>query len=101
VPAPPDADATDKEVELQPGGTGQVQFIAIVCDSYDEKLTYKINKKTASVHKLDQPHMLAGQGAVSLFNDATPPAAPDTLYLSNGTANPANIQILIGRDATP
>ncbi|MEY2521157.1 MAG: hypothetical protein QOF24_2916 [Verrucomicrobiota bacterium] len=102
VPAPPDAAATDKKIELQPGGAGQVQFIAIVSDWFSDKLTYKINKKTADARALDQPHLLAGAGAVSLFDSAAPPA---TLFFTNASsgadAKPAKVQILIGRDATP
>jgi hypothetical protein len=102
VPAPPDAAATDLKVELQPGGAGQVKFIAIVSDWFGEKLAYKINKKTADPRALDQPHLLAGAGAVSLFDNASPPTA---LFFSNSLsgadAKPAKIQILIGRDATP
>jgi hypothetical protein len=102
VPAPPDANASDMKVELQPGGAGQVQFIAIVSDWFGDKLSYKINKKTADVRTLDQPHFLAGAGAVSLFDSAAPPTA---LFFTNATsgatAKDAKIQILIGRDATP
>jgi len=102
VPAPPDAAATDKKIELQPGGAGQVQFIAIVSDWFGDKLSYKINKKTADVRVLDQPHVLSGAGAVSLFDNASPPTA---LFFTNATsgatAKEAKVQILIGRDATP
>lgn len=102
VPAPPDAAATDLKVELQPGGAGQVKFIAIISNWFGDKLSYKINKKTADARALDQPHLLAGAGAVSLFDSAAPPTA---LFFSNALsgpdAKPANIQILIGRDATP
>jgi hypothetical protein len=102
VPAPPDPTASDKKVELQPGGSGQVQFIAIVPDWFGDDLTYKINKKTADARTLDHPHLLAGKGAVSLFDNASPPTA---LFFTNTTsgakAKDAKVQILIGRDATP
>jgi hypothetical protein len=102
VPAPPDTTASDKKVELQPGGSGQVQFIAIVSDWFGDDLTYKINKKTANARTLDQPLLLVGTGAVSLFDNASPPTA---LFFSNTSsgakAKDAKVQILIGRDATP
>ncbi|HEV2805950.1 MAG TPA: hypothetical protein VGW57_13590 [Chthoniobacterales bacterium] len=94
VPAQPTA-TTDKKVELV-NGTGDVLFIAITADAYSEKLTYKINAGT-TVRKLDQPHLFMGKGGVSLFD-----AAPATLLFSNpATGTNANVQILIGRDATP
>lgn len=95
VPASPAT--TDKEVGLQPGGPGKVQFIAIVSDSYDDDLTYKINDITADSRALDQPHLLAGKGALSLFDSASPPAK---LFFSNAGSDEANVQILIGRKAT-
>ena len=102
IPAPPDAAAADMEVELQPGGPEQVKFIAIVSDWFSDKLSYKINDATADPRTLDQPHLLAGAGAVSLFDSAAPPMS---LFFTNASAGadakPANVQILIGRDATP
>src|SRR5262245_45721604 len=88
----------DKEVDL-PGGTEPVQLIAIMSDLYADELTYKINTGTTA-HTLDQPLLLIGTGAVSLFSDA-----PAKLSFSNNTTGPnakdAQLQILIGRDATP
>jgi hypothetical protein len=93
VPATPAT--TEKKVELV-GGTGDVLFIAITADAYNEKLTYKINAGT-TVRKLDQPHLFMGKGGVSIFD-----AAPASLSFSNpATGTNANVQILIGRDATP
>ena len=93
------AGAADKEIDL-PGGGGPVQLIAIVSDWYGDDLTYKINNNGATSHKLDQPLLLTGTGAVSVFD-----AAPAKLFFSNATAGPkandAKVQILIGRDATP
>ena len=90
------ASTTDLEVELQPGAAGQVQFIAIVSDSYSEDLSFKINAAT-DVRTLDQPQLLMGKGAVSMFD-----AAPETLLFSNAATDvDAKVQILLGRDATP
>lgn len=88
---------TDKKVELV-GGTGEVQFIAITSDTFSDDLTYKINSSTTA-RKLDQPHLFMGKGAVSLFA-----VAPASLSFSNAAPAPGDdvqIQILIGRDATP
>jgi hypothetical protein len=90
--------AVDKEVDL-PGSSEPVQLIAIMSDFYADELTYKINSGTTA-RKLDQPLLLMGAGAVSLFSDA-----PAKLSFTNSTAAPnakdAQLQILIGRDATP
>ncbi|MEY2586004.1 MAG: hypothetical protein QOD80_2030 [Verrucomicrobiota bacterium] len=96
IPATPAT--TDKKVELV-AGSGEVQFIAITSDFFSDKLTYKINSSAAAttVRKLDQPQLFMGKGAVSLFD-----AAPATLFFSNAApGQDAQVQILIGRDATP
>lgn len=87
----------DQEVELQPGGAGQVQFLMIVAEPYDADLSYKVNKKAGDARVLDQPHCFTGAGAVSMLDGG----APTKLFLSNDTADDAKVQILIGRDATP
>jgi len=88
----------DKEVDL-PSGTEPVQLIAIMSNLYADELTYKINTGTTA-RTLDQPLLLIGTGAVSLFSDS-----PAKLSFSNSTTGPnakdAQLQILIGRDATP
>jgi hypothetical protein len=98
----PKASSTDLEVELQPGN--RVKFIAILSDSYGNDLTYKINDSSKGVSwKLDQPLFLAGEGATPLFDDpgASHGTPPTTLYFKNTDPNKdAEVQILIGRDAT-
>jgi hypothetical protein len=98
-----EAGASGKKIELQPGAAGQVQFITIVSDWYGDDLSFKINVGTAAntdAFPLDRPLLFMGEGAVALFD-----AAPKLLFFSNATsaatAKDANIQILIGRDATP
>ena len=90
--------AGDKEVDL-PSGAEPVQLIVIMSDLYADELTYKINTGTTS-YNLDQPLLLIGTGAASMFSNA-----PSTVTFNNGTAAPnakdANVKILIGRDATP
>lgn len=91
--------ATGLNVELQPGAAGQVQFIAILSSCYSEELTFKVNGG-ADVRKLDQPQLFMGKGAVSMFDPA-----PKTLTFdytsSDAKAQNAEVQILVGRDATP
>jgi hypothetical protein len=89
----------NKEVEIQPSSaSGQVTFLAIRSDRYDEKITYKVNANTAPAFKLDQPLVLAGVGAVALLDPDHP---PQTLYFTSDIDLDAEVQILVGRDATP
>lgn len=90
--------AADVEVEMQPGGAGQVKFLAITSSRYGSELSYKVNSAAATkTHALDQPHLLAGDGAVAMLD-----AAPESLFMSNAFADAdVNVQILVGRDATP
>lgn len=93
APGGPD---TDKQVEVQPGGSGQVTFLAVTSNRYDAHLTYKVNATGNPAVEIDQPQVLAGAGAVGLLG-----AAPNTLYFSSTLSENAEIQILVGRDATP
>lgn len=86
---------TGMEVQLQPGGSGQVQFMLVTADPYDDDLTYTVNSGTTA-YKLDQPHLLSGAGAVSILDPA-----PEKLVFDNNSGKDARVQILIGRDATP
>lgn len=97
---------SDMQVVL-PGSTDGMQFIAIKSDWFGENLFYKINSDAGSPRLLDQPHLLAGKGAISLFTDA-PGVPPPSLFFTNSSTpddaiddSDAKVQILIGRDATP
>jgi hypothetical protein len=87
--------ATDHDVEIQPGGAGQVKLLLISSDQYDADLTYKVNVGTADAVKLDAQQLLTGDGAVGLLG-----APPEKLLLSNGLDTDAAVQILVGRKAT-
>jgi hypothetical protein len=85
------------EVELQPGSTGSVRLLIVKSSQYGEALKYTVNTGTTD-HVLDQPHVLIGTGAVGLFG-----SEPTKLVFDNalGAGKDAQIQVLIGRDATP
>lgn len=85
----------DKKVEVQPGGSGQVQFLLISSNQYGDALTYKVNEDTADEIKLNALQLLIGDGAVGLLG-----AAPEKLLFSNGMDSETSIQILVGRKAT-
>lgn len=86
---------TGMDVELQPGGTGQVSFLQVTSTQYGEDLLYRVNAGTTD-HILDQPHLLSGKGAVGILS-----AAPEKLVFDNAMGADVEVQILIGRDATP
>jgi hypothetical protein len=91
-------DGIEKEVQLQPGDSGQLQFLMIKSDNYGDKLTYKVNA-TTDVIKLDALQLFIGVGAVGLLKEA-----PHKLVFLNGLESsgkkiPVSIQILIGRKA--
>lgn len=81
-------------VEVQPGGTGQVQFLLLTSSVYDAKLTFTVDGGSAI--KLDAPLILGGAGLVAMlgetqkefaFSNAIAPAAPTV------------VSILVGRKA--
>lgn len=91
---------TDKEVDVQPGGSGQVQLLMINLinpNQYkDAPVTYKVNDTAAGSIELDAPQLLIGKGAVGLLDPA-----PTKLFFSNNLNEDAAIQILVGRHVTP
>lgn len=92
-----EADTTDKEVEIQPGGADKVQFLLIKSDTYSsdvEKLTYKVNELTTII-ELDALQVFIGNGAVELLTEP-----PEKLVFTNEFSTPVSIEILVGRMAT-
>ncbi len=86
--------ASEKEVQIQPGGAGQIQFLLIKSDQYGDALTYKVNDKANDAIRLDALQVLIGDGAVGLLK-----VPPEKLFISNGLASSASIDILVGRKA--
>jgi hypothetical protein len=89
------AGVTDKSVELQPGGSGQVRFLFIRSNVYGDGLTYKVNNTANPAHKLNDFLLLTGQGSVALLG-----FAPNSLLFSNSLPGDAVVEILVGRQAT-
>lgn len=90
-----EAGAADKEVQVQPGGSGQVQFLLIRSSQYKDTLTYKVNDST-NVVKLNALQLFMGDGAVGLLDPA-----PEKLLFSNEMGEDVLIHILVGRKAIP
>lgn len=93
------ADTDNKLVELQPSTEETVEFLLIVSNVYEDTLSYKVNSNAASAdtYILDQPLLLIGKGAISIFE-----SVPTKLYFTNATseteAKDAEIEILVGRN---
>ena len=94
------AGVQDKEVEVQPGGAGQVQFLLFKATKYHASdLTYSVGAvepTKANRKKLDALQLLIGGGAVALLG-----APPNKLFFYNDLTEDLTIDILVGRDATP
>ena len=88
-------DQQSLDVEVQPGGTGSIQLLVVTSSVYHADLKYTVNAN-ATDRILDQPHILVGTGSVGLFGEE-----PEKLVFDNKTGQDAQIQILVGRDATP
>jgi hypothetical protein len=85
-------------VQVQPGGTGQVQLLLVTATVYPEdgagaaQLVYAVDG--GSSIDLDAPLLLAGGGAVGLLGDVN-----EIVFTNNSTAD-LDVSILVGRDAT-
>ncbi len=91
-----EAETADKEVDIQPGGAGKVQFLLIKSDTYSsdiEKLTYTVNERTTTI-ELDALQVFIGNGAVELLIET-----PKKLVFTNNLQTPVSIEILVGRMA--
>jgi hypothetical protein len=84
------ADTITQAVDLVPAAT--ISLLVINPQTPDANLSYDLGGTPVA---LDGPHVLIGEGAVSLLGGAT------SLSFTNSTGAEAVIEILIGRDATP
>jgi hypothetical protein len=84
------ADTDSQAVNLTP--VGDTSLLVINPKPPHEDLSYELNGNPVA---LDGPHVLIGEGAVSLLGGAT------SLTFTNNTGADAVIEILIGRDSTP
>ena len=93
----------EKSVEVQPSEGKRISFLVIKSSVYSDstkniKITYGIDD--AGKIELDQPHFYLGSGVVSLLG-----SDPKVLKFKNGSENKpenkAELEILVGRDATP
>ena len=85
------ADTVTQAVDLVPAGAG-ISLLVINPKTPDADLSYDLSGNPVV---LDGPHVLIGEGAVSLLGGAT------SLTFTNSTGADAVIEILVGRDSTP
>jgi hypothetical protein len=89
-----DANAVDVDFDLQPSGNGgDVDLLVLRSSAYDADVTFSADGGT-STFTLNGPVVLIGSGSVALLADP-----PQALRLSNPSANPVDIDILVGRQA--
>lgn len=91
-----DDGTADERVDLQPGGADEVLLLVVKASSYDPPVTYKPVETTEDSVSLDAPLVLIGRAAVGLLG-----SAPRQFRWSNDTGAEVDIEILVGRDATP
>ncbi|HXB69545.1 MAG TPA: hypothetical protein VNY05_14940 [Candidatus Acidoferrales bacterium] len=95
VPHSATSPPAEVQVDVQPGAAGRVKFLVIRSDSYGEKLKYKVHDTGNSERILDDTLVLVGPGALDLLG-----ATLDKLLIINTLGQPANIEIIVGRQAT-
>lgn len=90
--------AAGEDVQVQPGGAGQVQVLIIKSNKYSTDLSYSVNAAEADPDKrikLDGLQVFIGKEMVGLLD-----SAPQTLFFYNSMGETVHIQILVGRNAT-
>lgn len=89
----------DKTVDLQPGPASGIHVLLIKSNQYGDgtEITFKVSDGATDgpALTLTGPQFYAG-GAVMLLG-----LDPQSLKFSNASADPAEIEIFIARDATP
>jgi hypothetical protein len=86
--------ATPVQVDVQPGGAGQVKLLLITANAYED-VTYEVDGSGTSV-TLDAPQLLVGTGAVGLLLGPV-----NTIEFTNDGTQEVKVEILVGRDAIP
>lgn len=82
---------TDVEVEVFHGSTlSDVLVFAIISDNYSN-ITYKVGSLANPAVSLGNAQFWRGRGMIDYL-----PAAPDTLYFSNGGSSDAHVQVVVG-----
>jgi hypothetical protein len=94
------AGEANTEVQVVPAEAGVTFLLVAVTPGGDEPVdaTFRVNADDADEHAIDAPVMLLmGKGPVGLLG-----AVPQTLFFTNKSqTQPVDLELLVGRDATP
>lgn len=88
------------EIQLQPGAPSQIRLLLITANNYSPDLLYGINgapADDAAAVRLDGLQLFMGTGAVGLLGGDP----PRSIHVKNQTGESVDLEILVGRDATP
>ncbi|MEO3891432.1 hypothetical protein [Nonomuraea sp. B5E05] len=82
-----------QQVDLIPADTERIGMVVILPATPSDTLSYKVGNTTVT---LDSPHAFLGTGAARLLGTKL-----SSLTFTNSAAEPALVEILVGRDVTP
>jgi hypothetical protein len=91
--------AADLQVTGTSGANADLAFVMIRASAYDAKLTYKLGKKANPAIALDGPLVMMGAGAIAVL--AGGGGDMKSLFFSNATGQTIEVDVVVGRDATP
>lgn len=97
-----DPDSAEHQVQIQPGGAASVSVLLIKSSRYAPEITYKVSDGSADSAelKLTQPHCYTA-GMIDLFKVDPPTTLKFKNALANTPVNKIEIEVFVGRDATP
>ena len=92
---------SSKQVEIQPGAAARIRLLVVKSSLYGAELSYVASDGTdnSTAVTLDGPQIFISPGVIDLFG-----VDPKVLKFGNTHTDPAKkaqIEILVGRDATP
>jgi hypothetical protein len=97
--AVPDTTASpgETEIDIQPGGPGNIKLLLIRSTAYGDNLKYKVHDTGADERVLNDAIFLTGKGNLDLLEGGTDPF--DKLFVTNTTGNSVVLEIIVGRTA--
>jgi len=87
----------ETEIDIQPGGPGNIKLLLIRSTAYGDNLKYKVHNTTADERVLNDAIFLTGKGSLDLLEEGTAPL--DKLFVTNTTGNSVVLEIIVGRTA--
>jgi hypothetical protein len=96
VPSSAAVPPAEVEVDVQPGAVGRVKFLVVRSNVYGDNLKYKVHVTGNPAVSLNDTLVLVGAGSLGLLG-----AQVDKLLFVNTLGQPANVEIIVGRQAIP